>query len=124
MLGLPADGSGAPPQAYSFSAMDRAGDHAFFLATHDGMPTIIIWDGSKRAAMAYRNYINGHETTFEVVDNGVRDNLTGTVWAVDGTAVEGPLVERGYGLRPVSDAYVAFWAPWAAFHPETVLPIG
>ena len=124
VLGLPADASGAPPRAFSFSAMERAGNHAFFLTTHDGVPTIVIWDGSKRAAMAYRTYINGREATFEVADNGVRDNLTGTVWAVDGTAVEGALVGRGDGLRPVSEAYVAFWAPWAAFHPETVLPIG
>ena len=124
VLGLSADGSGNPPRAFSFRAMQGAGDHAIFLTTYKGAPAMIIWDGPRRAAMAYRTDINGQQATFEVVDGKVRDNLTGTVWAVDGTAVEGPLASREHMLAPIKEAYVAFWAPWAAFHPGTVLPIG
>lgn len=124
VLGLPADGSGAPPQAFSFSAMGHEGDRAIFHTTHDGAPVIIIWDGPRHGAMAYHTFVNGRAATFEVVDGEVRDNLTGTAWAVDGTAIEGPLAGRDRRLRPVIEAYVAFWAPWATFHPGTVLPIG
>lgn len=135
VLGFPGDGSGtssgggsgtgsaAAPVAFSFAAMALAGDHAVFETEYGGAPAIVIWDGPRQAATAYRMEIDGRATTFEAGAEGVMDHLTGTTWAVDGTPVAGALAGTGRRLRPVAEAYVAFWGAWAAFHPGTVLPL-
>ena len=124
VLGLPADGPGAAPIAFPFAAMAHAGDHAVFEITYAGAPTMVLWDGPRQAAMAYRMEVEGRASTFEAAAGGARDGLTGTVWAVDGTPVAGQLAGTGRRLRPIAEAYVAFWGAWAAFHPGTVLPLG
>ena len=124
VLGLPADGSGTAAIAFPFSAMALAADHAVFEITYGGDPAMVLWDGPRRSAMAYRMEIEGRAATFEAVAGGARDGLTGTVWAVDGTPIAGPLAETGRRLRPLAEAYVAFWGAWAAFHPGTELPLG
>lgn len=53
------------------------------------------------------------------VPEGYRDEATGSLWRLDGLAMEGP--HSGRRLEPVEEAYVAFWFAWADFHPETVL---
>ncbi|MCY4398132.1 MAG: DUF3179 domain-containing protein [Gemmatimonadetes bacterium] len=121
VLGLPADGPGAAPVALSFAAMGRSGDHAVFEFDYGGAPAIVIWDGLRRAAMAYRPEVGGSPTTFRATPQGVVDELTETTWAVDGIPVAGPLAATGRRLPPVADAYVAFWGAWAAFHPGTAL---
>ena len=124
VLGLPADGPGTAPVAFPFAAMQLAGEHAVFETMYGGARAMVLWDGPRQAAMAYRMEIDGREATFEATAGGVLDHLTGTVWAVDGTPVAGALAGTGRRLRPVAEAYVAFWGAWAAFHPGTVLPLG
>ena len=120
VLGLPAEAPGAAPIAFSFAAMGLAGDHAVFEITYGGAPAMVLWDGPRQSAMAYRMEVEGRAATFEAAAGGVRDGVTGTVWAVDGTPVAGPLAGTSRRLRPIADAYVAFWGAWAAFHPGTV----
>ena len=121
VLGLPGGSSGSPPQAFPFSAMASAGEHAVFSFTWQDAPAMVIWDGTRAAAMAYRQEIGGRPARFVPGEQGVVDDLTGTTWAVDGTPIAGQLADTGRRLRPISGAYVAFWAAWAAFHPGTEL---
>ncbi len=121
VLGLPGSAAGSPPRAFSFGAMRSLGEHAVLSFTYDDAPAIVIWDASREAAMAYRSEVRGEPTRFVAGAGGVVDDLTGTTWAVDGTPIAGPLAETGRMLRPIAEAYVAFWTPWAAFHPGTVL---
>ena len=121
VLGLPRDPAGAPPRAFPFGAMSALGDHAVLEFTYHNAPAMVIWDGTREAAMAYRREVGGQAAGFTAGDRGVVDDLTGTTWAVDGTPVAGPLADTGRRLRPVADAYVAFWTAWAAFHPGTEL---
>ncbi len=121
VLGLPRSAAGSPPQAFSFEAMRSLGDHAVLSFSYNTIPAIVIWDSAREAAMAYRSEIGGRRAHFTATAEGVIDDLTGTTWAVDGRPTAGALAETGRTLRPLADAHVAFWTPWAAFHPETVL---
>ncbi len=121
VLGLPRDPAGAPPRAFPFGTMSALGDHAVLEFTYQSAPAMVIWDGTREAAMAYRREVGGQATGFAAGDRGVVDDLTGTTWAVDGTPLAGPLADTGRRLRPLADAYVAFWTAWAAFHPGTEL---
>jgi hypothetical protein len=82
-----------------------------------GEDIVILWDERARSAMAYHPVAAGQTLTFEVQTGTLVDRETGSTWEVDGQAVFGPL--RGTRLRPVAEAYVAFWFAWAAFQPET-----
>lgn len=125
VLGLSGGASDSPPRAFPFSAMASLGDHAALEFTYRNAPAMVIWDGTREAAMAYRPEVGGQAARFVAGDGGVVDDLTGTTWAVDGTPVAGPLAGTRRTLRPIADAYVAFWAAWAAFHPGTeLMPTG
>ncbi len=121
VLGLPGGPSGAPPSAFAFSAMASLGDHAVLEFTYRNAPAMVIWDGTREAAMAYRREVGGRPARFTAGEDGVADDLTGTTWAVDGSPVAGALAGTRQRLRPIADAYVAFWTAWAAFHPGTEL---
>ena len=56
------------------------------------------------------------ELTFSAANGGFTDAETGSVWTVDGLAKEGPLA--GKRLRPIPDAFVAYWFAWPEFYPE------
>ncbi|MYB07919.1 MAG: DUF3179 domain-containing protein [Gemmatimonadetes bacterium] len=124
VLGLPGGPPGTPAQAFSFGAMASLGDHAALEFTYRDAPGMVIWDGTREAAMAYRPEVGAQAANFVAGEGGVVDDLTGTTWAVDGTPVAGPLAGTRRRLRPIADAYVAFWAAWAAFHPGTELMPG
>ena len=68
------------------------------------------------AAAAYVPVVDGQRLTFEVRDGRFSDEQTGSVWTIDGRAVEGPLA--GSRLE-VALAIDSFWFDWAAFYPET-----
>ena len=84
----------------------------------------MIWDGHRRAAHAYLAAVGSSPASFTRTAEGIVDSETGTSWAVDGRPVDGPLAGTNRRLRPVTEAYVAFWGAWAAFHPGTELGIG
>ena len=122
VLGIP-DGQGGG-LAFPFLAMAEVGDLALFEFEYEGEPAIVLWDAWRESAMAFHATVQGQTTTFRVTDDGVMDEATETIWAVDGSPVGGTLEGTGVNLRPVSQAYVAFWRAWAAFHPETELALG
>jgi hypothetical protein len=122
VLGIPdGDGGGL---AFPFLAMEGVGDLAVFELEHEGEPAVVLWDATRQSAMAFRSTVRGAAATFRATEQGFEDDATGTVWAVDGTAVRGPLAGSGAELRSLTGAYVAFWRAWAAFHPGTDLALG
>lgn len=122
VLGIP-DGVGGG-MAFPFLEMDAAGDLAVFPFELDGEPAVVLWDARRGSAMAYRTTVDGDPATFEVVGEGFVDSVSGSTWAVHGRPIAGPFAETSRRLRPITEAYVAFWAAWAAFHPETTLALG
>lgn len=119
VLGFPDDGSG--PVAFPFSDMAGVGMRAVFPLTWDGREIVVFWDGEAQAAAAYEAAVGVNPASFTATQEGFVDSETGSVWGVDGSVVSGPLAETTRRLRPIAEAYVAFWGAWAAFHPGTVL---
>jgi len=68
------------------------------------------------AATAFARSLDGVPHTFELRENRIVDNETGSAWNVLGQAVSGPLA--GKALTPVVAAN-HLWFSWAAFRPET-----
>ena len=121
VLGFPDDGSGRGPVAYPFGAMAEIGQRAVFELEYDGEPIVVFWDEAKEAATAFTAEVGVEPADFTATGEGFVDSVSGSVWAVDGSVVAGPLADTPRRLRPVAEAYVAFWGAWSAFHPGTVL---
>jgi hypothetical protein len=68
------------------------------------------------AAAAYVPVADGRRLSFDVQDGHILDEQTGSLWSIDGRALDGPLA--GSRLE-VAVAIDSFWFDWAAFHPET-----
>lgn len=83
---------------------------------------VVLWDRSAEAAMVYFRDEDGGTLSFAVDSGRIVDEETGSVWAVNGRAVSGPLA--GTKLDPVPDAYIAFWFSWVTFQPETSVWFG
>lgn len=78
-------------------------------------------DDSRDVGMAalYNRELDGQILTFSVDTDGIiRDDQTGSVWNIFGTATEGEWT--GSQLRQEL-AFPHFWFAWAAFRPETQL---
>ncbi len=118
VLGLPAKG-GQAPMAFPFIAMEAQGSRWVGEFRYGGEPAAVLWDLSRFAAVAVRPVAGGRSLTFRVDGDAIVDNETGSRWSVAGQAMEGPL--EGEQLAMIPEAYVAFWQPWAAFHPGTEL---
>lgn len=96
-------------------------------ATEDGIPVVVFWDGASQSAEAFYpipEWISdpgpgGGEVNFEVKDQQIVDSGTGTIWTVDGRAVDGSAA--GSRLKEVRGSLVSFWFAWAAFYPDTEL---
>lgn len=119
VLGIPAGEAGI---AFPFLTLQERGPAAVAEATTPGpnpVDVVVLWDGEAEAAMAYDRRLDGELLSFEARDGRFVDLETGSVWRVDGLAVEGPLA--GSRLEPIADAHVAFWFAWAEFHPETTI---
>ena len=116
VLGIPDSRLGGT--AFLFSELDK--DDAIVSVVHklvDIGPVVVFWDKLRRSAMAYAPRLNGTRINFEVREEQIVDVETGSVWSVDGLAIEGPLA--GSRLEPIKEAFVSFWFAWAAFHTET-----
>ena len=72
--------------------------------------------------MAYSTVLGAERLNFTVEDDRIVDLETGSLWNVEGLAVEGPLA--GQRIPPVAEAFVAFWFAWPLFYPEIVLWTG
>jgi Protein of unknown function (DUF3179) len=118
VLGIPSEGEDGP--AFPFEAM-KASERQVFAVRREGRSVVVFWDRAAEAATTFYTTLDGVELTFEVAAEGYRDVETGSVWRLDGLAVDG--LNAGRRLEPVGAAYVAFWFAWADLHPETWLAV-
>jgi len=109
VLGIPAGDDGGV--ALPFGALDDSAVRVVPV-TAGGTQMTVFWSRKAHGAMAFET-----SSPFSVEDGRIVDDATGSVWAVDGRAIEG--TRKGDQLDPVDRAYVAFWFAWAAFQPET-----
>ncbi len=122
VFGIPNGAGGG--KAYPFLALADEGSYVAINDVVSGRPVIVLWDGLGKAAYAYRPHANGQDLTFSVQSTPQGssvfvDDQTGSWWGWNGVAIQGSL--QGARMEPVTDAFVAFWFAWAAFHPQTEL---
>ena len=82
---------------------------------------LVVFGGPKPgqcAMAAYLREAGGQTLTFESLPDGFRDLETGSLWTIEGRAVDGPLA--GSRLTPVRWQYVRYHA-WVYPHPDTAL---
>lgn len=111
VLGIP-NGSGGGI-ALPFGALDTNSVNVTTVAVGATEKTI-FWSRAANGAMAFTT-----DDVFDVEQGRIVDAETGSVWSIEGRAIEGP--RKGEQLTPVDSAYVAFWFAWAAFHPQTAI---
>jgi hypothetical protein len=117
VLGIPdgtTGGIGLP-----FGALNALGPVAVVDVTVRAERIVVFWDASRAAAMAYRSRLGAVELQFEVRDGAIVDRATGSIWTVDGRAIEGEFA--GERLPAVAEAYIAYWFAWAKFHSGATL---
>ena len=112
VLGIPTGVEGGV--AVPFRALDDGAAARVVEVAVQGRETVVFWNRAGRAAMAFEA-----SAAFTVEDGRIVDEETGSVWTVEGRAIEGP--RRGEQLTPLREAYVAFWFAWAAFQSETAV---
>jgi hypothetical protein len=113
VLGIP-DGSGG--LALPYGILDELGATAVVTTELLGEPSVVFWDRGRQAAMAYRASLDSEILDFSVVDGRIVDAQTGSIWRVDGIAIEGP--KGSQQLEAVPEAFVAFWFAWPTFYPD------
>ena len=114
LLGVP-DGTGGT--AFMFAELDARGPLAVVNSAVGGVGLSVLWDRSAQAAQAYEPRSSTGPATLMVSNGQFVDAETGSVWTVEGRAVEGS--RSGEVLVPIADAFVAFWFAWAEFYPGT-----
>jgi hypothetical protein len=90
-----------------------------------GLPIMILIEKDNASFHAFHreiitSYFKGVQTTsgFYVAPEGVRDEVTHSLWNLNGLCVEGKL--KGQQL-PGVQAYQEFWHAWKTFHPNTTI---
>lgn len=114
VLGLPLGLDGG--SAFPFEELKRSERLAISIV-QDGTAGVVFWERDAEAALPFFVEVDGVESSFTVTSDGFVDSSTGSLWRIDGLAVDGPLTGRR--LTPMPNAYVAFWFAWADFHQET-----
>ena len=114
VLGIPLVGDGG--LAFPFEDLRRQERQA--ISVLNGT-SVVFWDRSADAAMAFSSEVDGQELTFETSATGFVDEQTGSDWRFDGLAISGP--HTGRQLEQITSSFVSFWFAWAAFFSETVL---
>lgn len=112
VLGIPNDNDGGV--ALPFGRLDDKGDVAVITLPVGGTEKTVFWSRDAEAATAFET-----SASFSVQNGRIVDDATGSVWSVEGRAIEGE--RAGEQLRQVDTAYVAFWFAWAAFQPDTAI---
>lgn len=121
LLGIPHEDGGL---AVPFGALENTAGVVADSVSVGGEPRWVFWKTSAQAAAAYRPEAvmpsgDTRRVSFRVDSAQIVDRETGSTWTLDGRAVSGSM--EGAELRPVKDAYVAFWFAWALFQPETAI---
>ena len=118
LLGIPRDNGFG--MAFPFTLLAAMGNKAVVHDDVQGTRSVVVfWSTEAESAVAFEPRANGQDLTFEVRDDKFFDVETGSEWTMAGKAISGSLV--GSVLKPIPDAYVAFWFAWATFHPNTAL---
>jgi Protein of unknown function (DUF3179) len=101
--------------AFSLSEIHRQG---CLIQETLGNDPVVVWSRSPASAWmaAFHRNVDGTPLDFEFADGGFRDLQTGTLWSVEGRAVEGP--QTGKTLTPLDFVSVK-WNAWSGFHPHT-----
>lgn len=108
------DGSGG--RGFPYGELAALGDVAVVNETIGGIPTVVLYDASDgETALAFDARVRGQTLTFEAASGAWTDAETGSTWAVDGQATDGPLA--GTRLQTRADAYTLFWFAWRLFQP-------
>ncbi len=110
--------------AFPFGALTDEPGPVAVVAVEDvrGGPAVVFWDDRKRGGMAFRPVVDGESLQFIATDSGIRDVSTGSTWGIGGVALSGEL--KGSALKPIEEAFVAFWGAWSAFRSQGVLWTG
>jgi hypothetical protein len=108
MLGVEHGGS------YKAYPMDTLMAAKFIQDKVGGEPVLIVVGPDRASIRAF----NSSELTFTPVENGMRDEETGSTWNFEGCAVNGRLAGRC--LTSV-DAFKEYWFDWMNHHPETAV---
>ena len=116
VLGIPLGFDGGP--AFPFEELKRS-DRLAIAISKSGRSGVVFWDRDAEGALSFFTEVGGADLDFSVGGEGYVDSSTGSLWRLDGLAIEGPLA--GERLVPVPEAYVAFWFAWADFQPETTI---
>jgi hypothetical protein len=119
VLGVP-DGDGGI--TFPFGLLAEMGPVAALRTEIRGETRVVLWDGTRDAAMAYETTLGDLELSFAARDGRIVDEQTGSTWSVGGLALEGPL--QGQRLSAVPEAFVAYWFAWPEFYPEVVIWTG
>jgi hypothetical protein len=117
VLAIPSGTAGGV--AFPFGTLAAVGPVAVVEAVIGGAQRVVFWDAAAGAAMAYAPRAGDQDLQFEVRQGRIADSATGSIWTVDGVAIEGSLA--GSRLPPVAEAYVAYWFAWAELHPDAEL---
>ena len=115
VLGVRLDGEA---RAYPF---DNMGRQAVINDDLGGVDIVVVWDRDSNIALPFARAVDGQSLTFDLEEHGawplgLRDRETGTLWNVEGVALEGPL--RGQRLTQVP-AHNSFWFAWVTFWQNT-----
>ncbi len=115
MLGVRLNGE---PMAYPFEAM---GAQAVINHQVGGVDIAVVWNRDSYLAIPYARQVNGQSLTFDIEPSSgfpfnLRDRETGTLWDINGKAIEGELA--GVALKQVP-AHNSFWFAWVTFWQET-----
>jgi hypothetical protein len=109
---------GAGGRGYPYGELASLGPVAVVNETVGGVPTAVFFDQSAgQTALAFDARLNGETLTFDASPTGAwTDRETGSTWAIDGSAIDGPLA--GGRLQTRADAYTVFWFAWRHFQPQ------
>lgn len=114
-------------KAWSLTALEAAG--GVIEDDLDGQKIAVLWHAPTRTAAIYAREVEGDASggTVSLVRDGAsprapfRDRETGSIWGIEGRAIDGPL--KGQTLRWLPGVQCR-WYAWAAEYPDTKLDRG
>jgi len=101
--------------AFPFAQLGRTAPFTVVDILVSGNQAAVFYDREAQAAMAYAT--GGDQ--FSVVEGVIQDQASGSTWAVNGRAIDGP--RRGQRLTPIATAFVALGPAWADFYPSSTI---
>jgi len=87
--------------------------------TFQNTALVLVLENDNRSFHVWNRQVNDKlpEFIFDAASQTLKDNITNSVWNMDGECIEGTL--KGNSLSPVQ-SYQEFWHSWQSFHPGTI----